>query len=139
MNFNDARVFDGRHSEEHEDLVVSVHAGLEDPQHASLVPFSRRGSRKGRDGYRGSTHAGGYESDGAETESRHSRDTYYGRNPLYSRDGDQFSFVDERDRHMPMSADGVQKGGLGGTEYEREQGRERLVRLLVGQGPNNRF
>ena len=136
-------MFDGRRSEEYEDLVVSVHAGLEDPQHATLSPFSRLTPRRSRDGYRGSTHAGGYESDGADTESRHSLDTYYGRNTLYSRDADgQFTFFDEKEREeamrqMPMSAGGAgvpQGAVLDHIEHEREQGRERLVRLLVRQG-----
>jgi hypothetical protein len=95
--------------------------------------------------YRRSTHAGGYESDGADTESRQSLDTYYGRNTLYARDGDaQFSFHDEKEREeamrqMPMTAGGVWRAGLDDIEHEREQGRERLIRLLVAQGTNNRF
>lgn len=134
--FTDTRTFEERHSEEYEDLVVRVHAGLEDPQHATLAPPSRRDVRRSRDAHRGSAHAGGYESDGADTESL---DTYYGRNTLYSRDGDgQFSFhgVKEREeamRHMPMSAGGLRGAALDDIEHEREQGRERLVRLLVGQ------
>ena len=141
---SDTRVFEGRHSEEYEELVVRVHAGLEDPQHATLAPPSRRDIRRSRDGHR-SAHAGGSESDGADTESRHSLDTYYG----YSRDGDgdgQFSFHGEKEREeamrhmpmpMPMSAGGLRGAVLDDIEHEREQGRERLVRLLVRQG--NRF
>ena len=142
-SFTDVRMFDGRYSEEYEDLVVRVHAGLEDPPHANLAPFSRRDTRRSRDGVRRSTNTGGYESDGAETESRHSRDTYYGRNTLYSRDGGvQFAFFDEKEREeamrqMPTTGD-IRRAGLGDIEYEREQGRERLVRLLA-QGTNNRF
>jgi hypothetical protein len=138
--FTDTRVFEGRLSEDYEDLVVRVHAGLEDPQQANLAPLSRRETRIHR-----STHAGGYESDGADTESRHSFDTYYGRNTLYARDGDaQFSFLDEREReeamrHMPMSVGDIQRAGLDDIEHEREQGRERLVRLLVAQGAKNRI
>ena len=138
--FTDTRVFEGRLSEDYEDLVVRMHAGLEDPQQANLAPFSRRETRNRR-----STYTGGYESDGADTESRHSLDTYYGRNTLYARDGeDQFSFPDEKEReeamrHMPMSAGGVQKAVLGDIEHEREQGRERLLRLLVAQGTKSRI
>lgn len=138
--FADTRVFDGRLSEDYEDLVVRVHAGLEDPQQANLVPFSRRDPRRSK-----STPTGGYESDGVETESRHSRDTYYGRNTLYARDGEeQFTFLDEKEREeamrqMPMSAVGIRKAALDDIEHEREQGRERLLRLLVAQGTNNRI
>jgi len=138
--FTDPRMSEGRFSEDYEDLVVRVHAGLEDPQQANLAPFSRREARNRR-----SAHAGGDESDGADTESRHSFDTYYGRNTLYARDGDgQFSFLDEKEReeamrHMPMSVAGIQKAGLDDIEHEREQGRERLLRLLVAQGAKSRI
>ena len=142
VTFTDTRGFDGRHSEEHEDLVVRVHAGLEDPQHATLAPPSRREARRNRDGYRRST---GYESDGADTESRHSLDTFYSRNTHNSREGDaQFSFLGEKEREealrqMPVSAGAMRRAALGEIEFEREQGRERLVRLLVGQGTDNRI
>lgn len=138
--FADTRVFDGRLSEDYEDLVVRVHAGLEDPQQANLATVPRRDTRKSK-----SAHAGGYESDGADTESRISRDTYYGRNTLYARDGEeQFTFFDEKEREeamrqMPMSAGGLRRAGLDDIEHEREQGRERLLRMLVAQGPNSRI
>lgn len=146
VTFTDTRMFEGRHSEEYEDLVVRVHAGLEDPQHATLAPPSRRDVRRSRDGHRRSAHAGGYESDGADTESRLSLDTYYGQNTLHSGDGGdgdaQFSFLGEKEREeamrqFPMSAGGIRGAALDNIEHEREQGRERLVRLLVGQ--RNRF
>lgn len=143
--FTDMRMFDGRYSEEYEDLVVRVHAGLEDPPHTSLAPFSRRDMRRSRDGVRRSTNTGGYESDGADTESRHSLDTYYDQNTLYSRDGDvPFTFLDGKEREeamrqMPTISGGKRRAELGDIEHEREHGRERLVRLLVSQGANNRF
>ena len=134
--FTDTRVFDGRLSEDFEDLVVPVCVGLEDPQQANLVPSPRRETHKSK-----STRAGGYESDGADT--RHSLNTYHVRNTLYARDGeDQFTFLDEKEREeamrqMPMSAGGIWKAVPDNIEKEREQGRERLLRLLVAQGTNN--